>query len=405
MSRRALISTIYSPVGGVTTMTRAVADFLRDEGWEVSLAYYMPWSEAPGLSVRLPDLGSDGPGWRVRSWEGDDTYEAYEVGVRYPELEWRRYRLNEGWRRAVEDHDVHLVVSGNLLPAAPIRAADLPCMAWIATTYWPDKRDRLREYRWPRRLFDLAVNTPAGLIRERRLAREVRLLALSEHTAQEFESLRGEKPSVLPMGVDTELFRPQEVGERDRSRDSHRIGFVGRLEDPRKNVSLLIELLEELRARGTGVELHLVGGELADELREQAREASLEDRLTVTGHMTPEDLADYYRNLDAFVIPSHQEGLAIVGLEAMACGCPVISTRCGGPEEYVEDGVNGFLVGFDAGEMADAVERVIEDRDVRREMARRAVETVGNGYRLADTERIFWREFERTFHRPGGRNG
>lgn len=398
VSGKALISTVYSPTGGVATMSRRVAEFLDDAGWTVRLALYMPWSKAPELSVRLPGFGSDGQGWRVRPWVGDDSYEAYEIGVRFPELEWRRYRLNEGWRRAVDDHDVHLVVSGNLLPAAPIRAADLPCMAWIATTYWPDKRDRLREYPWPRRLFDLAVNTPVGLLRERRLAREVRLLALSEHTAEEFESLRGEKPSVLPMGVDTELFRPSTANAQDLSGDSHRIGFVGRLEDPRKNVSLLIELLGELQARGTDVELHLVGGELADELWERVREASLEDRLTVTGHMTPEDLADYYRNLDAFVIPSHQEGLAIVGLEAMACGCPVISTRCGGPEDYVEDGVTGFLVGFDAGEMADAVERIIEDRDLRREMGRETVATVGNRYRLADTERMFWREFERTFH-------
>ena len=49
------------------------------------------------------------------------------------------------------------------------------------------------------------------------------------------------------------------------------------------------------------------------------------------------------------------------GLEAAACHCPIVSTRCGGPEDYVEDGVSGFLVPVgDAVAMADAVCRVLK---------------------------------------------
>jgi len=81
-----------------------------------------------------------------------------------------------------------------------------------------------------------------------------------------------------------------------------------------------------------------------------------------------------------FVIPSFQEGLNIAGLQAMACGVPVISTRCGGPEDYVIEGETGFLVDAeaDAEALAEAVGRVVADRAERADLgagARRKAET------------------------------
>lgn len=381
-------------------MVRAVASFLERKGWEVSLAHYMPWSEAPGLSVRFPGLGNDEPEWRVRSWEGRPEVDAYEIGVRYPEFEWRRYRLNGGWRRAIEDHDVHLVVSGTVLPANPIVEAGLPCLAWVATRYWPDKRDRLGGYSWGRQVYDLTVNTPVGLRLERKLAREADLLALSSYTAREFEPLIGGTPPVMPMGVDAERFYPPRNGTRD-SGEPYEIGFVGRLSDPRKNVSMLADVLARLCRDGADVCLRLVGGEPDDEFNSRVHEVGLSARVSVTEHMEPADLADFYRDLDVFVLPSRQEGLAIVGLEAMACGCPVVSTRCGGPEDYVEDGRNGFLVGFDGAEMARAVNRILEEPGLRPSMSEAAVATVRERFSRERMKDVFWGEFDRTYGEGG----
>ena len=57
---------------------------------------------------------------------------------------------------------------------------------------------------------------------------------------------------------------------------------------------------------------------------------------------------------DLFVIPSHQEGLCISALEAMACGVPVVSTRCGGPEDFVLPDRTGLLVPHQAPALAAA---------------------------------------------------
>jgi glycosyltransferase involved in cell wall biosynthesis len=82
------------------------------------------------------------------------------------------------------------------------------------------------------------------------------------------------------------------------------------------------------------------------------------------------------QTLDLFVIPSHQEGLCIAALEAMACGVPVVSTRCGGPEDYVIDGVTGQLVARDPAAMAAAVAAIAADRDRRRRLAAGALSWV-----------------------------
>lgn len=400
MRGRALISTVYSPTGGVRTLARVVARLLEDEGWKVRLAHYMPWSVAPELSKRFPGIGGEVADWRRVPWKGDGRWNAYEIGARFPEFEWQRYRLNEGWRRAVEDQDVHLVVSGSILPAAPIVEAGRPCLAWVATRYWPDKRDRARLFPWYRRLFDFAVNTPASLLMERRLARSVDLLALSEHTAEAFARMAGVEPTVMPMGIDTEKFRSDGDAE-DSDSDEIRLGFVGRLGDPRKNVGLLVETLRELNDRGTSVNLHLVGGELPSKVKVMAEADGVADQIRVTKHMDDGELPAYYRALDLFLIPSQQEGLGIVGLEAMACGCPVISTRCGGPEEYVKDGENGALVDFDAVEIASVVECLSERRALRKELSISAVQTVRANYNIDRMERVFLDRFESLFGPAG----
>lgn len=73
-------------------------------------------------------------------------------------------------------------------------------------------------------------------------------------------------------------------------------------------------------------------------------------------HETPE----LYRRCDCWILPSSTEGFGLPGLEAGACGVPVIATRCGGPEDYISDGVNGVLVPIgDAQAIASSLQRIL----------------------------------------------
>ena len=122
----------------------------------------------------------------------------------------------------------------------------------------------------------------------------------------------------------------------------------------------------------------------------------LEHRVRFLGAKDRAELPVFYNRLDVFVIPSTQEALAIVGLEAMACGCPVVSTRCGGAEDYVHDGVNGFLVGFSAEEMADALGRILSDAALYARMSKAARRTVVENYSEQRMRDALWAATDRT---------
>jgi len=79
-------------------------------------------------------------------------------------------------------------------------------------------------------------------------------------------------------------------------------------------------------------------------------------------HLRPpqERLPELYSRADCWLLPSRSEGFGMPGLEAAACRCPVVATRCGGPEDYVEPGVNGHLVDVDDTKaMAEAIVEVL----------------------------------------------
>jgi glycosyltransferase involved in cell wall biosynthesis len=108
--------------------------------------------------------------------------------------------------------------------------------------------------------------------------------------------------------------------------------------------------------------------------------AELEARVAALGlerHFRRIGFEANIRNLlsvsEALVHPSHSEGLGLAILEAMAAGLPVVATRCGGPEELVEDGVSGFLTPVGSPrDLAAALRRALADSGGARAMGRAA---------------------------------
>ena len=79
-------------------------------------------------------------------------------------------------------------------------------------------------------------------------------------------------------------------------------------------------------------------------------------------HLRPDQniIPNLYRQTDCWLLPSTSEGFGMPGLEAAACGTPIVTTRCGGPEDYVKHGHNGYLVDVgDVQAMADHINKVL----------------------------------------------
>jgi glycosyltransferase involved in cell wall biosynthesis len=112
--------------------------------------------------------------------------------------------------------------------------------------------------------------------------------------------------------------------------------YVGRISF-RKGIGHLLKAYSAFRKGDS--RLSLVGNVVG----ERRCLAPYERLFVHKAHVPQADLPDVYRQADVFVFPSLSEGMGLVALEAMACGCPVIVTTHG-PSEVVRDGIDGFVV-------------------------------------------------------------
>jgi glycosyltransferase involved in cell wall biosynthesis len=130
------------------------------------------------------------------------------------------------------------------------------------------------------------------------------------------------------------MFHPQ-----PRNDNRFRVLFVG-MQCIRKGIGYLFDALRPLVSAGH-VELWLVGAAMSDGKPLLDRNADL---FVHHGLQPRNRLAWFYSQASVLVLPSIEEGLALVQAQAMACGVPVIATHNTGAEDLFEDGVEGFIV-------------------------------------------------------------
>ena len=359
---RALISTIEPVDGGVPSKLRWLTQELLQLGITPILAWYEPWSRSPRLSVPAFALMSGRcPSARVdHVWQ---RYEGHAIGCWLPELEFTHYLPGHHWQQLMGSVDLHLAVTGNPLCAHRYVGSRLPFLAWIGSDWQGDRQDRVRRFPWHRRLLDRGVNTPILRQLEHRVlnAPAGRLLTISHATARTLERLSGRPPA----GV---LYRPPDVCFSPDPQGPHpwRLGFSGRYSDPRKQLGLLLDAVLQLRQQGFPAQLELTGeSQPHPAIHAAIAQRGLRDAVLCHPSLSIEELAAVIRRWDLFVIPSSQEGLCIAALEAMACAVPVVSTRCGGPEDFVIPDHTGLLVPHEPSALAQSIAAICSDRQRR----------------------------------------
>jgi D-inositol-3-phosphate glycosyltransferase len=182
-----------------------------------------------------------------------------------------------------------------------------------------------------------------------------------------------DKIGIVPCGVDLNLFRPIEKMTARRTLglkpDETLLLYVGRF-DPLKGLDRLLEAMVHLNNHHHRLRLMIVGGDgkQAPEQRyllNHAKIFGIDDKVVFSGRVEQNHLPPYYGSADALVIPSYYESFGLVGLEALACGRPVVSTPVGAMEGIISRDKTGVLIqNCSPQNLARGIESIISDARV-----------------------------------------
>jgi len=222
------------------------------------------------------------------------------------------------------------------------------------------------------RLANMFMRRLAGL--EKKTAQQASLIvAVSRYSADKIVkhyNVNAAKIRVVPNGVDTERFKPEENSTETKQKfglgSEPCLLFVGSL-IPRKGLPYLVEAAKKVVKEKANTQILIVGdGPSRSPLNASIASGGLAGNFRFLGSLKDSQLPKIYNCADVFVLPSVQEGQGIVLLEAQASGVPVVAFDAGGVKEAVRDGETGLLVKpGDTDGLAEALIKLLNNKQLR----------------------------------------
>lgn len=319
---------------------------LKDEGLARDKVRTYPWLQAPYMALgRYRGLAPRG--WLKRTWE----WHAKESLDRYA-------------ARTLPECDVVVGLSGSALRAGRVaqsRGAKYVCDRGSSHIRYQDRLLREEHSRWGVKWSGI---DPRVIAKEEAEYEQADLITVpSEFTYQSFLEMGvpREKLAKAPYGANITRFSPQGA----RPQDKFIVLFVGQV-SLRKGVPDLFEAFA--RFKHPKKELWIVGA--VPPAMDAVLKRLPQEGVVYHGILPNRELPRLYSQAHAFVLPSIEEGLAMVQGEAMACGCPVIATHHAGAADLYSDGVEGFLVPIrDPAAIAERLTQLADEPELRAAMS------------------------------------
>ncbi len=208
--------------------------------------------------------------------------------------------------------------------------------------------------------------------------KKISLAAVSQRTAGLLKAyFHRDDVRVIPNGVDTEHFaaapRLAKRAEARRRRGFRDEDFVLLLIGNDWRVKGLPTVLEAMAALPTrAIKLLVVGNDAAEPFRVRATQLGVQDRCQ--WELPAPDVIDFYAAADLYISPSLEDSFALPAAEAMACGLPVITSTFAGVADFVQDGVDAWVLREprDARVVAEIIQQLQDDAKLRRAMGEAA---------------------------------
>ncbi|MCW8107269.1 glycosyltransferase [Alteromonas ponticola] len=232
-------------------------------------------------------------------------------------------------------------------------------------------------------------------------------ISVSHSLAQKIEEqalLIPSKTSVIYNGIDVDKYIPARTSTLRQSLsipdDTFVFGALGNIRSA-KRYDLLIDAAHNLLQTKIKIAIVIAGDpktSLRQQLDHQISTLNLQNNIHFIGFV--EDTPTYLNSLDAFILTSDAEGFSISTIEAMACGLPVICTKCGGPEEIITAPQQGTLVEIDSRSIASAMKSLIKRLGSDTMVITSAIERVHSAFSLdamTDSYIAIYRKVDSTF--------
>ena len=166
---------------------------------------------------------------------------------------------------------------------------------------------------------------------------------------------------VVPDGIDTQRFAPAVLNTGTNGERENVVVFAGSLIE-RKGVRFLLEAAAKVVVAVPDCRFVIAGDGLQRAtLVQQAQQLGLAECVQFTGELTQDQLRDWMQQARVFVLPSLEEGLGVVLLEAMACGTPCVGTRVGGIPDVVVPGTGLLVPPADATALAQSILKLLQN--------------------------------------------
>jgi glycosyltransferase involved in cell wall biosynthesis len=156
--------------------------------------------------------------------------------------------------------------------------------------------------------------------------------------------------------------------------------FVGRIDDPRKDLAFLLKSMKKV-LENMNVTLLVVGKGDRAESTKLIDSLGISDNVIFTGFVDETTLKCYYSLCDIYICPSKLEGFGLTILEAMIAGKPVIATKVGAIPEILNESINGIIVkSGNIESMSNAIITLIQEKDLAINIGRKNKEYVKNKF-------------------------
>jgi glycosyltransferase involved in cell wall biosynthesis len=372
--------------GGQGVYTRYLAKELVELGHHVDVVSGPPYPEMDDTGATLHRLESMDLYRPQRPFRPHrmprDRYDWLELGIMSTGAfcEPRPFSLRaNAWMKSQGDRwDV--VHDNQCLGTGMVKMAErLPLLATVHHPITVDKKLELAETRNPwRQITKRRWYSFLGM--QKRVLRKLpRLITVSQTSRRDIIAqfdVRPDQIDVVPVGVDQDIFRPQ----AHVAKVSGRILAVISSDVPLKGLSFLLEAVAKLRTEVPHAHLVVIGRmRPQDPARRTAERLGLgPEAVTFTGNISYEEMIRLYGTAEIACVPSLYEGFSLPAIQAMSSALPLVCTNAGAvPEVAGTDGETALIVPpADAGALASAIKRVLDDPGLGAYLSRNARERV-----------------------------